>query len=525
MTIKPTQNVERTLILGKIEATKGIDPLPTKIADAFLVGNADLQLDPTVLERDLYRPSFSPIPGSVGRKVVNVSFNHEVKGSGANGTRPRLGTLLRACGMQETLVIAGAATQIADPQVWGNIVGADVAWAKDVAPTSKFGAYLIECVVGGASATAEFQVTRFNQSEYDATVGLNTRIDAVANYSALTTITLDDSDLTSLDFTIAGTVTEGDDIYAVVQGEVFRYTITAANEASGTAEDDVATALAALIDADARFDASATGAVVTVTFAGNAAPVVVTSGTTAITLGDSAAELTPTWTGNVTKGQQWLVVLYEEGYHYEPVTAQEDTDSMTIYFYKDGNLHIVTGCQGSITFTGEAGNYGQAQFEFTGNFADPVPERIPTGVVYEQTTPPQIELAEMSLRGDKDFCAQSFTFAYANTINARDCMNGAEGINGSAINSRQPTAQFNPESGIEVYTNMWGSFAAGETMPVHLRVGSVLNNIVRFYSERASFTGLNYGDRNGTVTIEPAFQLNGVSADGDDELRIVFPQG
>lgn len=520
MTIKPSQATERTLLFAKVEALKGVDALPTKTADAFLISDADITLDVTVLERNNYSASMSPTPGSAGRKVVNVSFSHEIKGSGANGVRPKIGTLLRGCAMSETLITAGAATQIATPIVDGTIVGPTVSWGKTAPPTSKYGSYIVECVLGGASATAKLQVSKWEQGAYDATIGNNRRIEARVNHSNLVTLTLNKTDLTAPTFTVGGVFTVGNVVYAIVHGEVFRLVVTSGH----TDLAGIATALAALIDADPRFTASAVGSVITVGFSSGATPVVVTSGVTAVTLGDSGAQITPTWSGNLVVGQRWLVVLHETGYLYMPESDSDLLESLTLYLFKDGNLHIITGCQGSVTFTGEAGQYGSAQFEFVGGFTEPVPETMPTGVVYEQSLPPQVELAEMSIHGDKDFCAQSFTISLANTVTPRDCINGDEGLNGSNITDRTPTAQLNPESSIDVYTDMWGTFADGEVLPLHLRVGKVDNNMVRFFMGRASFTGLNYGDRNGTQTIEPTWQLNGVTDDGDDEIRVYFPQ-
>jgi hypothetical protein len=520
---RPSMKTSLSLLLAKIEVTRGVDPVPTAADDAFLVGDMDIQLDPTALERNIFRRSFSPVPTGVGRKVVNVSFSHEIKGSGAPGTRPKLGTLLRSCGMRELLVTAGASTQIEDPVKFGVITGPTVAWAKSTAPTSHYGSYRVKCVVGGASATAELQVSRWAGGTEDTTVLPNNRHLARTNDSALTTLTLDASDLTSLDFTVAGTVTEGDDLYAVVGGVVFAHTVTNAEAISVSAEDDVATAIAALIDADSRLSASATGAVVTVTFASGAAPTVTTSGSTAIALGASGAEITPTWTGNLVEGQEWIVSLYEEGYMYRPTSDSTQVESITLYVYKDGVLHKVTSCTGTVTFTGESGQVATAQFEMQGNYLDPVEEPIPLDAVIEETTPLQVELAEMSISGDKDFCAQSFTFTLGNQTNLRECINAADGYDGSQITGREPTASLNPEATYEAYTGMWANFSQSAQFPLHLRVGTTSGNMVRFYAERANYTGLTYGDRNNAVTMEAEFQLNGLATAGDDELRVAFP--
>ena len=519
MATRPTMRNQLSLLLGKIETTRGVDAGPTAADDAFLVSDLDYQLDPTPLERNNFQRSFSPTPNPVGRKVVNLTFNHEIKGSGDATARSALGKLLRACGMSETQITAGAANQIETPVRFGSVQGPDVTWSKDTAPDgSHFGSYLLKVVTGGGSSTAAIRVYRWEQSQPDDSVLPTDRYDARVNDSATATLTLDASDLTSLDFTVGGTVTAGDDLYAVVGGLTFRYTV----QAGDASTDDIASGLAALIDADARLSASAASSVVTVTFSGNAAATVVTSGTTEITLGDSGAGITPTWTGNLVEGQEWVVTLYEEAFMYQPTSDNDQVETMTLYVYKDGVLHKITSCMGTVTFTGESGGLGQAQFEMQGNYIDPVEEPIPLDADLEQTTPPQVELAQMSIAGDQDFCAQSFTFTLGNQLNLRECMNAQDGYDGTLITDREPTAQLNPDATYEAYTGMWGNFSRTTQFPLHLRVGTEAGNTVRFYTPRANFTGLTYGDRNGITTIEAEFQLNGLSKAGDDELRVVF---
>jgi hypothetical protein len=520
MAVKPSMKTQLSLLYGKLEAVRGVDPLPVAEDDAMLVGDLDIQLDPTQLERNIFRTSFSPVAAGVGRKVVNVTFNAELKGAGSTD-RPRLGALLRACAMRELLITPGAATQIETPVKYGKVKGPNVAWSKDAAPTLGFGSYRVEVVEGGASAAAAVQVSRWASGEEDLSVFPNTRVDARTNFTSLTTLTLDKSDLTSLEFTVGGTPTEGNDLYAVIGGVAFPYTVTGVDEAADT--DTVATNLAALINADPRLSASATASVVTVTYTGNAAPITLTTATTAVPLGDSGAEITPTWAGDLKVGQAWIVTLYETGYTYRPTSKAKQTESMTFYVFKDGALHIVSSCTGTVTFTGEAGQIAQAAFEFQGNYAEPVEEPTPLDAEFEETEPPQVELAQMSIAGDNDFCAQSFTYALGNETNLKDCINAKDGFDGSQVTGRTPTAQLNPEASYEAYVGMWNNFSTAAQFPLHTRVGTELGNMIRFYAERANFTGLSYGDRNGAVTLECDFQLNGLAPAGDDELRIVFP--
>jgi hypothetical protein len=515
MAVKPSMKTQLSLLFGKLEAIRGVDPIPDGENDAFLVGDLDIQLDPTQLERNIFSTSFSPVPTGVGRKVVNVTFNAELKGSGSTD-RPKLGTLLRACGMRELLVTPGAATQIETPVKYGKTKGGKVDWAKTAAPTLGFGSYLVEVVTAGAAAAAQVMVSRWATGEVDQSVFPNTRLDARVNNSALTTLTLDKTDMTAPTFTVGGTVTEGNDLYAVIGGVTFPYTVTSADVDA----DDVATNLAALISADPRVTATALAGVITIAYVGNAAAQPVNA---AIELGDSGATITPTQTGDLVVGQQWVVSLYETGYTYRPTSKSKDVESMTFYVFKDGTLHKVTSCSGTVTFTGTAGQIGQAAFDFQGNYLDPVEEPTPLDAEFEETEPPQVELAQMSIAGDSDLCAESFTYTLGNETNLKDCINAKDGFDGSQITDRTPTAQLNPEASYEAYVGAWANFSAAKQFPLHTRVGTELGNMVRFYAERANFTGLSYGDRNGAVTFEMDFQLNGLAPAGDDELRVSFP--
>lgn len=519
--------VERTAILAKIESVRGTDANPTPTDDTFLVGEVELSLDPQILERTVYRPTFSPTPGEVGRKPMQLTFTHEIKGSGAAAQRAKLGTLLRGCKMQETLVTAGASSQIEDPILTGVVRGPTVTWAKTAAPTQRFGSYLVRVVEGGPSATAQMQVFRWNQSDADNTVLWSSRVDAINDHFGLTTMSLDMSDETAPVFTVGGTATLGDSVYAVVGGMVFKHTVDATDMAPALAADklaSIATRLAAKIDAEPLITAVAAADEITIGYVTSAGAVTVTSGTTAVALGDSGATITPTWAGNLVLGQQWIVQLYETGYMYRPLSDDELADTLTLHAYIDGQLYTMTGVTGTVTFEGTAGEYASASFEFTGQYSEPKVQPLPSRELrYELTKPPKVEIAQLSIRGSQDFCAESFTIELGNDITERLCMNEVDGYAGSESSGRSPTCTVNPEGTLEVYNKMWGDFASGEEVPVHLRVGKVTGNMVRFYMDRATYSGLSLSDRNRVQVQEPTFQLNGVSEYGDDELRVAFP--
>ena len=101
----------RGLVLAKIESTYGTDSVPVVGTDAIAVGNPQFTTDAAMVERDqILRDSISQLSAIIGRKLARLTFFCEIKGSGTAGTAPRLGVLLRACGLAATTVAATSVT-------------------------------------------------------------------------------------------------------------------------------------------------------------------------------------------------------------------------------------------------------------------------------------------------------------------------------------------------------------------------------------------------------------------------------
>lgn len=91
-------------LLAKIESIEGTDPTPTGAANA--IQTKDLEIDPIegeALSRNLDRDSFGSDLSTLVGKHVRLRFKVEAAGSGAAGTAPAYGVLLRACGHSETV--------------------------------------------------------------------------------------------------------------------------------------------------------------------------------------------------------------------------------------------------------------------------------------------------------------------------------------------------------------------------------------------------------------------------------------
>lgn len=312
-------NFTRQLLLAKLEATVGTDAVPTAADDAMLVRDATYTIDVQQLERPLYLPDISNSPTRPGRKTCTIAFTAEIKGSGAQGEAPKIGTLLLGCGFAETELAAGA------------------------------------------------------------------------------------------------------------------------------------------------------------------------------------------------------------GFQYDPVSSA--FPSLTIYLYIDGILHKGVGCRGSVTITGTAGEYALAAFTFQGVYVEPVDAVFPASPAYEDSLPPIVQNAGLTVSGYDD-CAQQFTVDVANTINPILCVNANEGVSGYNLSARNVTGTFNPEASLltpldGAGTNPFKKLQSGEIGAFEVTIGDETNNICEI-TGNVQHTGVSPGNRDGQLIWDIPFRF--VRTNGNDEVQFTFPQ-
>ncbi len=100
----------KRLILAKTETTYGTDSTPAG-ADAVLVRNLEITpIESDTVSRDLIRPYLGNSETLLANTRVSITFQVEFAGSGTAGTAPKYGSLLKACGMSETVVATTSVT-------------------------------------------------------------------------------------------------------------------------------------------------------------------------------------------------------------------------------------------------------------------------------------------------------------------------------------------------------------------------------------------------------------------------------
>lgn len=94
----------KRLLLAKIESAYGTDSTPAA-TDALMVSALEVQpLQLELKDRELILGYLGNTGMVVGQRLVSVSFDVEISGSGAAGTAPKWSALMQACGFSEAIV-------------------------------------------------------------------------------------------------------------------------------------------------------------------------------------------------------------------------------------------------------------------------------------------------------------------------------------------------------------------------------------------------------------------------------------
>jgi hypothetical protein len=505
----------RRLLLAKVETTAGVDAGPTAASDAILCTEAAFQADLDVIERNFYRNDISPLPRRIGRKLSKITCGVEFKSNGTTGSGtpvpPRLGRLLRACGFSETTISSsGAAVRALRPR---GVQPVTVAWA--LGGTSGGGLnyydYVVTVVKAGASGTAKVRVSE--PTSLDATVLINEGISATRVTAGTGAVAVDNSDPLAPTLSLSGTWVVGDLIYVNINGVIATFTCAATSSSSNAT--DLATFITAL---STLWTAAAASTVVTITYAGTATGVVVTTGVTAVALGASGGTQTPTWTGNLSLGQTWYGKVTPRGVRYKPTSGPFET--VSLYLYMDGKLHKLLGAMGTFNFTATAAKTVIINFEFTGTFVDPIDAAMPAGAFDDDfQLPPLFQQAQFTLDG-VPFAIASFTYTQNNNITPRSDANYADGYNGTRLTARNPQGGINPEDAVPGQYDFWNKLKNAATMIFSARIGQAAGNIVWIKAPNAQWTGMTYQDRDGLAVYDAGLGFGRETA--DDEIEFFF---
>ena len=202
---------------------------------------------------------------------------------------------------------------------------------------------------------------------------------------------------------------------------------------------------------------------------------------------------------------------------YDPVSTA--FDSVTLYFYHDGNRHILTGCRGNVSLSIQAGELPKFSFTFTGIWNQPTATALVTGAPINEGSVLAVtntNTPTFSLQGYASAPLVGLTVDMNNQIAVENIPN----YNRIEIADRLPSGSITILEEI-ISTQDWytavrsdNGAVTGALACVH---GTVANNICEIDAPAVQLSNPQKGERNGltTITFDALFIP---TAAGNDEV-------
>ena len=148
----------KTVILVKNEDTYGVQATATPTTDAILTTIPSVSLDAQVLERNYTRASFSPTQPVIGRKLVNVGFQTELKSQievldGVDTNPLEIDPVLRMAGLDPTYTVETSPPGSND----GYVTYAPISDAQESATLYVYSGNQVKHIVTGAYCNLQFE--------------------------------------------------------------------------------------------------------------------------------------------------------------------------------------------------------------------------------------------------------------------------------------------------------------------------------------------------------------------------------
>lgn len=202
---------------------------------------------------------------------------------------------------------------------------------------------------------------------------------------------------------------------------------------------------------------------------------------------------------------------------YDPTSTEASIDSLTLYFFRDGQKHAMTGARGTVTLEFTKQQLPYFNFTFTGLWVDPASVADPTPVFTGWVTPipvSNVNTPTVQLHGE-DIILESLSIDIGNSVIHDDRPN-EEAVK---INDRQVTGSISFVAPTLSTKNYFTTAKANTLGALTLQHGTADGNKVTISSSTVQILQPTYADVNGETVIN-ANLVFVPSASGDDEIQI-----
>lgn len=182
----------------------------------------------------------------------------------------------------------------------------------------------------------------------------------------------------------------------------------------------------------------------------------------------------------------------------------------TIYYYEDGGRYVLTGCQGDVELTYEAGGIPMLSFTMTGHLSGPVDAAL-VSFQFDATVPSPFVGASFS-SGGFGYVIDNLSFGPSNQIVTPNNPNSADGYGQIVIVDKDYGGSFDPQATLIATADPIGDWKGGISRAITTGViGSVAGNRSQLTIPTSVYRELGPGDRDGIRTYDIGYM-----AEGDD---------
>ncbi len=206
---------------------------------------------------------------------------------------------------------------------------------------------------------------------------------------------------------------------------------------------------------------------------------------------------------------------------YNPHSEGIDGEYLTIWFYRDGNLHKMVDCRGSIDLKATVNEYGKLAWEFYGKYAGPVNSASLPTPTFSTVKPPAFRAALFTI---DSYAAviESLSISVKNTVVKRPDANADTGIDSWIITERAVSGEIDPEVVAIATKDFWDMWANSSAVTMTATVGQTAGNRCVITCPAVQIDeGLKYGDREGILTYGLPLLILPTDA-GNDEIEFKF---
>lgn len=206
------------------------------------------------------------------------------------------------------------------------------------------------------------------------------------------------------------------------------------------------------------------------------------------------------------------------------VTYAPESDtfpSATIYVYRDGILHKLTGARGTFEINLTAGKFGEITWTFQGIY-NAVTDVAMVDGTYDATLPPVVVSAAFSV-GGYAAVATKLALNMANQLALRRSLNEATAVKELLITGWPDRGgSFDPEAVLEATHPFFANWLSATQAAMTIAVGATGGNICTITAPKVQYRQINPGDRDGLYVYEIPIRLAKSVDAGDDEISIAF---